>query len=167
MDNLILKPVWVSTAEAYVGLKEVPGKGNDPTIVKWLVTLKAWWRDDLTPWCGTFCGAVFREVGLKIPAAWYRAKAWLNWGVTLTSPAYGCVVVFNRKGGGHVGFVVGINKDGQLMVLGGNQDNMVSVAPFDRERIAGFRWPADANRVIPNYNLPLLESTGEVSQNEI
>jgi uncharacterized protein (TIGR02594 family) len=162
----LTKPVWLSTAESYTGLKEVPGAGNNPTIVKWLVTVKAWWRDDLTPWCGTACGGIFDEVGLYIPPAAFRAKAWLNWGVKLDAPAYGCVVVFNRKGGGHVGLVVGIDKFGRLMVWGGNQKDMISVAPFDRERVAGYRWPSDANRVKPNYNLPLLGSTGETSQNE-
>jgi uncharacterized protein (TIGR02594 family) len=162
----LTKPVWVSTAESYLGLKEVPGVGNNPTIIKWLVSLKAWWRDDLTPWCGTACAYVFHEVGLKIPFAWYRAKEWLDWGVKLDSPAYGCVAVFNRKGGGHVGIVVGIDGLGRLMVWGGNQSDMVSVAPFGRERILGYRWPSDANRVVPNYNLPLLKSAGESSQNE-
>ena len=50
-----------------------------------------------------------------------RAKEYAFAGKRLTKPAYGCLVVFTRQGGGHVGFVVGKDKAGNLLVLGGNQ----------------------------------------------
>ena len=49
----------------------------------------------------------------------------------LNNPAYGCIVVFSRAGGGHVGFLVGKDKQGNLMILGGNQSNAVNIKPFD------------------------------------
>jgi uncharacterized protein (TIGR02594 family) len=160
----MIKPKWLELAEKHIGLKEVPGKGNNPKIINWLATLNAWWRNDLEPWCGTFTGAMFREAGVAIPKAWYRAKAWLDWGVVLSAPVYGCVVVFTRDGGGHVGIVVGHDAKGRLMVLGGNQKDAVSVAPFERARVAGYRYPAGYNYT--HEELPLYDSSAVSSTNE-
>jgi uncharacterized protein (TIGR02594 family) len=91
----------------------------------------------------------------------------------LSKPAYGCVVVFWRgtKTGtaGHVGFVVGRDKFGNLMVLGGNQSDAVNIKPFamsgPNDRVLGYRWPG----VYPypeRFNLPLLGSDGKLSTDE-
>lgn len=147
------EPAWLTIARSYIGLAEIPGKETNPTIRNWLIRLGAWWRDDETPWCGTFVGAVMQEAGLPIPKHYYRARAWLEWGTVLTSPAVGCVVVFDRRGGGHVGLVVG--RSGafdDLLVLGGNQGNRVSIAAFPRGRVLGYRWPGPLTNL--EYTLP-------------
>lgn len=43
---------------------------------------------------------------------------------------------------GHVGFLVGANGD-DLLLLGGNQGDCVSVARFARDDVVGMRWPAE------------------------
>jgi len=94
-----------------------------------------------------------------------RAKDWLNWGVELKNPCVGCVVVFEREGGGHVGFVVGKDIDNNLMVLGGNQCDAVKVSPFDVSRVVGYRWPKEYP--LPNnFHLPTLTNDGKLSKNE-
>lgn len=158
-------PKWLDIARRYVGLAEIPGKAHNPTISRWLRDLRAWWSDDETPWCGTFVAAVFREAGYSLPQHWYRAKAWLDWGVKLDQPAFGCVVVFERSGGGHVGYVVGRDQLGRLLVLGGNQGNKVSVAPFQTDRLAGYRWPIEAI-MDPRVAPPRLASNQASSTNE-
>jgi uncharacterized protein (TIGR02594 family) len=158
------EPSWLVTARSYVGLKEIPGVQHEPTIVKWLTNLKAWWKDDEVPWCGTYVAQCFSENEILLPKHWYRAKDWLNWGIKLPSPTVGCVVVYERTGGGHVGFVVGQDSRGYLMTLGGNQGNKVSIAPFDRSRVLGYRWPD--GEVIAMAPLPLLDSDGKPSVNE-
>ena len=45
---------WVAEARKHIGLAEVAGKQHNGTIVNWLIKLGAWWRDDESPWCGTF-----------------------------------------------------------------------------------------------------------------
>lgn len=80
-------------------------------------------------------------------------------------PAYGCVVVFSREGGGHVGFVVGRDKNGNLMVLGGNQGDAVSIRPFPVSRVTCYRWPS-AYPSSGRFVLPLLDSDGKVSESE-
>lgn len=137
------EPHWMEKARHYIGVAEIPGKATAPTIARWLIELRSWISDDETPWCGTFCAAVMREAGLPLPQHWYRARDWLNWGVKIVEPAPGCIVVYERAGGGHVGFAVARDQRNRIMTLGGNQGNRVSIAPFDRYRVLGFRWPTD------------------------
>jgi uncharacterized protein (TIGR02594 family) len=138
------RPGWLVIAEKYLGLREIPGAPTAPVIAAWLQQLGAWWSDDETPWCGVAMAAWMREAGFQPPTAWYRAKAWATWGISLSGPVVGCVVVFTRKGGGHVGLVVGQDPGGKLMVLGGNQGDAVSVAAFDPVRAIAYRWPDGA-----------------------
>ena len=127
MNTPALMYPWIQEGYKYIGLKEVPGPKHNPTLVMWLHKLKAWWSDDETPWCGLLIAWCFDAVGLKIPKLWMRAKEWGNgWGTRLSTPVPGCVVVFERKGGGHVGFVLGVTARNELVVLGGNQSNMVN-----------------------------------------
>lgn len=161
--------VWIGTARSYLGLREIAGKKSAPQILKFWQEIAAPFTDDETPWCGAFVGGVLAECDLPIVSKGASAKAWLNLKVALDKPAYGAVVVFNRPpiaSNGHVGFIVGKDKNGNLMVLGGNQGNEVSIRPFDRKRVAGYRWPS----IYPaecRFNLPLLTSDGKLSQNEV
>ena len=156
---------WIAEARTHIGLREVPGPKNNGVILGWLRKLRAWWSDDSTPWCGTFAAMCLANAGLTPPKDWYRATSWLTLPVALSRPAYGCVVVFTRDGGGHVGFVVGKDKAGNLMVLGGNQGDAVNIRPFAISRVAGYRWPS-AYPSTGRFNLPVLDSDGKVSEDE-
>lgn len=152
---------WIAEARKHIGLAEVPGKGDNPVIQRWLRELKAWWSDDATPWCGTMVAYCLRKANRSIPKHWYRALAFADYGTKLSRPAYGCIAVMSRKGGGHVGFVVGeVTKGGDLLILGGNQGDKVSIARFPRSRITAYVWPANADGTKSNplesrYILPL------------
>ncbi len=156
---------WLAEARKHIGLREIPGPKNNSVIQGWLRSLKAWWDDDATSWCGVFCAQCLQACKLSYPKDWYRAKAYLSLPVKLDKPAYGCIVVFDRAGGGHVGFVVGVDRFDNLMVLGGNQGDMVSIKPFSRDRAVGYRWP-NLYPTNGRFKLPLLDSDGKVSQNE-
>lgn len=156
-------PLWIAEARRHIGVAEIPGKDTAPVIAGWLRKLRAWWSDDATPWCGVFAAMCLQEVGLPIPQHWYRARAYLDYGKHIFTPVYGCIVVFERTGGGHVGFVVGRNEHGALMTLGGNQGDRVSIAAFDPARVLGYRWPVGAPRTgqpLPRYlgNYPLSQN---------
>lgn len=157
---------WITIAYQYLGMAEIPGKSTAPFISKMLTKLKAWWTDDETPWCGVFAGYCLTEACFTPPKAYYRAKEYLNWGIQLNRPAIGCIVVFTRDGGGHVGFVVGKDSKGRLMVLGGNQGNKVSIAPFDMSRVAGYRFPSGMDQSTLVYDLPILASNAASSSHE-
>jgi uncharacterized protein (TIGR02594 family) len=77
-----------------------------------------------------------------------------GWGVRLAAPALGAVAVKTRNGGGHVTFVAGRTKDGRLACCGGNQNDMVNVAPYAVSAFnKGFWWPRD-------YPLPREDQIG-------
>lgn len=142
---------WMAEAKKHIGLKEIVGsKAHNPTIVQWLKEMgsfpnaaKSWYFEDETPWCGLFVGYCLGKSGRAVIKDWYRAKAWGEAGLTkLSKPAYGCIAVKFRKGGGHVFFVVGKNAKGQIMGWGGNQGNTVSIVPFNPADIDGYYWPS-------------------------
>lgn len=104
---------------------------------------------------------MFERCGIR-STRFESARSWLEWGTELSEPVYGCVVVFRRNGGGHVGFVVGQKSNGDLMVLGGNQGDAVCISAFPRSRVAGYRWPEG----IPVCTRPLPVMSGARSTSE-
>lgn len=169
MNAPIGDPAWLSIARKYVGLAEIHGPHHNPHILQFWHDIGSPIHDDETPWCGAFVGGVLSETGIKPVAGAAAARNWLGFGVRLGKPAYGAIVVFWRgsptSGNGHVGFVVGRDQRGNVMVLGGNQGNRVSIKPFNTYRVLGYRWPG----IYPypsRFDLPLFDTDGRVSTNE-
>lgn len=136
------EPAWVVEARRFMGQREIKGPLHNAKIVQFWKTIKRGGiKDDETPWCAAFVGAMLEHVGIQ-STRFESAKSYLDWGVKLNAPTLGCIVVFTRDGGGHVGFVVGQDAKGNLLVLGGNQADAVNVSAFGRERVSGYRWPA-------------------------
>lgn len=158
------EPAWLVEARRHIGVREIPGVTHNPLIVGWWKAIKRGGiKTDEVPWCAAFVGAMLEDAGL-VSTRFESARSYLDWGTPLDAPELGCVVVFAREGGGHVGFVVGRDPLGFLMVLGGNQRDAVSIAAFDRRRVLGYRWP----RPVPLPEaapLPLLAS-GPISRKE-
>lgn len=138
------EPNWLTIARKCIGIREVVGPKHSGIIAGWLRKLSAWWTDDETPWCGTFVAHCLQEAGLPYVKDWYRAKAWVSYGALLRPHllAPGAILVFQRQGGGHVGFYVG-EDDLCYHVLGGNQGNSVSVSRILKQRCIATRWPKD------------------------
>lgn len=152
------KPSWLIEAEKYVGLREVAGPKSNATVVDFWkrIRLSGISNDDV-PWCAAYVGAVLENVGITSTRSGL-AKSYLNFGTKQTVPTLGSIVVFSRKGGGHVGFVVGKDKDGNLYVLGGNQSDSVSVKKFTTANVVGYRWP---DIKVPQTSLPILASAAD------
>ena len=151
---------WMVEAKKHIGLRENTSKtAHNPVILKWLKSLGAWWAEDETPWCGVFVAHCLRIAGVKYPKHWYRALDYVNYGTKLTKPAYGCVAIKTRKGGGHVCFVVGRDsKTGKLVCLGGNQGNAVSYALYAESEFQEFRWYGMTSQPASHrYNLPIMQ----------
>lgn len=70
------------------------------------------------------------------------AKSWTTWGQPIRPErlAPGAVLVFERAGGGHVGFYVG-EDTAAYHVLGGNQSDAVTIARITKSRCVARRWP--------------------------
>jgi len=160
---------WIAEARKHIGLREDTSKfKHSPIIISWLKALGAWWIDDETPWCGTFVAHCLQTAGIKFPKDWFRALAYLSGGNKLTNPAYGCVAVKTRKGGGHVCFVVGTDKwTGKLVCLGGNQSNMVSYALYNESDFEAFMWYGQTSSPAQHrYELPLLSNVKAIDITE-
>ena len=134
---------WIDLAKSFIGLQEVKGKSHNPNILKWIKELGGWWTNDEEAWCGTFVGYCLKESGLPYPKNWFRALDYQTIGVKLDAPAYGCIGVKSRKGGGHVTFIIGRNPNtGKLYGLGGNQNDQVNIAQFNESDFVAFIWPS-------------------------
>lgn len=137
-------PAWLSIARAEIGTTERPGlKDNEARILEYLATCGRF-TDDETPWCSAFANWCVGRAGL---AGTHKANArsWLEWGTSLTAPKLGCITVLWREARssakGHVGFFLENDKSG-VRLLGGNQNNAVSILSYPHERVLGYRWPS-------------------------
>jgi uncharacterized protein (TIGR02594 family) len=133
-------------AQRFVGQKEVPGDFSNPAVLAMLRLDNPGIKDDETPWCSGFmnwCAWLLRLPRSKSLAA----RSWLGVGhaVALDKAEVGYdVVVLSRPAAGpaagHVGLFAGLSQDGKnVLLLGGNQGDAVSIAEFPVERIVGIR----------------------------
>lgn len=123
-----------------IGVVEISGVKDNPRIVEYhkYTTLKA--TDDETPWCSSFVNFCISKAG-GVPTSSALARSWLKWGVAVSTPEPGDIVVFSSSRGvsaGHVGFVYK-NRGAYLEVLGGNQDNQVKISTYTKLRVLGYR----------------------------
>jgi uncharacterized protein (TIGR02594 family) len=150
-----------------IGIKEVPGQGDNIEILKWaeVLGLEKIYRKDDIPWCGLFMAFVCHQAkltGVKDPL-W--ARNWINFGVGQKVAMLGDVLVFVRNGGGHVGIYVGEDKTA-YHVLGGNQSDMVCITRIRKERCIAVRRTVWKVAQPANVRVIELESTGTISVNE-
>lgn len=159
------RPSWLATAIKLVGTREAAGPADNPTIIAWArqtPSLGMDYNHDSIAWCGLFAAYCVSQAGLTPPPVAVRAKAWATWGIPAPSLVPGAVLVFERPGGGRVGFYVGEDSD-YFHVLGGNQGDAVSIVKIDKTRCIAKRWPAG----VPVIQSPPIASLGlSVSKNE-
>lgn len=155
---------WIAEGRKFIGLSEIKGPKHAPEILQmWKDIKRGGIKDDETPWCAAFVGSMLERVGIK-SSRFESAKSYLEWGVGLDVPVYGCIAVFTRDGGGHVGFVVGTDSNNNLLILGGNQSDAVNIKAFKRDRVSGYRWSDQMGFRTSLPNLPI--GTAQLSQKE-
>ncbi len=156
------EPLWITEARRHLGVREIPGVNHHPLILAmWKAIKRGGIRDDETPWCAAFVGFCLENVGI-VSSRFESARSYLSWGRQIDKPVHGCVVVFTREGGGHVGFLVGVDGRGDLLILGGNQGNEVNVRTFPRGRVTGYRWPLAVP--LPGHDLVRGEAPATVGE---
>lgn len=117
--------------------------GHNPRILEYhsVTSLKA--QDDETPWCASFVSWVLEREGIRSTKS-ARARSYTEWGKAIAKPEKGCIVVFSRGSNptfGHVAFY-SYESDTHVWVLGGNQGNRVSIAPYPKSRVLSYRIPS-------------------------
>lgn len=163
-------PRTISEGLALLGVTEIVGKGSNKTIIAWRDELNAagvkiaGYSDDDIPWCGLYAAIVAHRAGKRVVESPLWARNWQNFGTATNEPSLGDVLVFIRKGGGHVGFYIGEDAT-HFHVLGGNQSNRVSIMRIEKDRCIAKRRPIYTNK--PESVRPYrLKAGGAVSTNE-
>jgi len=151
-----VEPKWLSVAyqELRLGVRETPGPEHTGRILEYhaATSLKA--TTDEVPWCAAFVGWCMRRADVKSTGS-AAARSYLRWGVEVSPvhPPVGAVVVLKRGGAGqpgpevvdaqgHVAFFWCHGEPGQVVLLGGNQGDRVSLACYPVGRLLGVRWPS-------------------------
>lgn len=167
-DSLVTPtPPWYVLAKTFIGLREVKGKKHHPKIVTWWEKIKTPFRDDETPWCAAYVGAMLEDCGIKSTRS-AAARSYNNWGQKLDTPTLGCIVVLWRGKpdgwSGHVGFFAGFDAKGNILILGGNQGDAVNIKAFPKSRLLSYRWANGYALFDPNT--PIITADVEVSNRE-
>ncbi|MBR1279008.1 TIGR02594 family protein [Bradyrhizobium sp. AUGA SZCCT0283] len=165
------RPLWVIEGLKWLNLREGRGEAENPDILNWARdeggAIARDYKHDAIPWCALFANMVLTKVGIKgTETLW--ALDWDKWGQKLPGPAVGAFAPMKREGGGHIAIVVGRDMHGNLMCLGGNQSDTVSIIPFPVDRPRSFRWPVGVTAPFKAgfESLPLMRSDGQVSAKE-
>lgn len=160
-------PLWVKFALAQVGVVEKTGAGNNPVIMAWAKAeggsvAKSYTADSI-PWCALFQNMVFTKCGIRgTETLW--ALDWNEWGIKLSGPAVGAVAPMKREGGGHVFTVLGKDKAGNIIGVGGNQSDAVNIRGVPKERPLSYRWPTGVAlpKLVGYGYLPIVDANGKI-----
>lgn len=127
-------PRMLMQAVALYGTVEFAGSKNNPIIMSWAEETgyeKVYTHDSIA-WCGLGMAICAKRAGWDYHPrnnALY-ALNWAYWGNEVpdkTKAMLGDVGVWQRKGGGHVGQIIGYDTQGFYHVIGFNQDNQCSI----------------------------------------
>jgi uncharacterized protein (TIGR02594 family) len=123
------------------GTKELPGGQHEADILKYFEEIgHQWVKDDETPWCAAFMNWCCLKAGYKGTGK-LNARSFLDAGEKVETPELGDVVIFSRDNDpakGHVGIFIR-EKGDMIFTLGGNQSNQVSIWPYLKNRVIGYR----------------------------
>lgn len=147
----------LAIAAKEIGVKEVPGKGNNPQIVnyhRYATVDNKNGMDDSVPWCASFVAYCLEHAGMGSTNK-KNARSYLAWGVsTKHNPMPGDIVVFwrgSRDGWmGHVGFLVEKKINGDMYILGGNQNDQVNVKLFRPTQLLDIRRSSKHRKMTEN-----------------
>jgi uncharacterized protein (TIGR02594 family) len=92
------------------------------------------------PWCAAFVNTVLEKAGLRGSGS-LHAMSFANYGKRTNEPKQGDIVVMRS----HVGFFDGyeyVNGTKYVVVLGGNQNNMVTKTYYLASRVVSYRTAA-------------------------
>lgn len=127
--------------ELLAGVHEMADPAEHPRIVEYLKTVGLDANDE-TSWCSAFVAWCMTQAQVPIPGVTGAARSWLKWGRKVDRPEVGDVAVLWRGSPaswmGHVGLYVG-GSGGAVILLGGNQGDAVTIAPFSTQRLLGYR----------------------------
>lgn len=171
-------PRMLVEALKLVGTLEVPGTADNPKIIAWADEVAAafpggynnwaasFYGDDSIPWCGLLMAICAVRAGRPPPDKYLSALAWASFGnpVARTGAMLGDVLVFTRKGGGHVAQYVGEDATA-FHIIGGNQSDAVTITRKAKSQLHAVRRAPYINQPA-NVRKIVLSAVGALSTNE-
>ena len=133
----------IKEAVKYYGLKEIPGVQHNDQILKFFKeTGNGKIRTDEDAWCSVFVSFCAKQNGFDFNKK-ATAKSWMEVGKEVKNPLPGDVVIFWRDDKnswkGHAAIYIGKDEAGNIICIGGNQDDEVNIGYYSSERVVGFR----------------------------
>lgn len=177
--NDVPKPWTIQRALELYGTKEVVGPVHNPTILNWADEVAEntttgyadwagdWYNNDEIPWCGLYTAVVALRAAKEPPVKYLSAGEWAKFGtsVPIEEAMLGDIIVYKRKGGHHVHFYIGEDKD-YFHGIGGNQSNMVNISRTAKNRCIAVRRPIWKVKQPASVKKYLLEAEGSITTNE-
>jgi uncharacterized protein (TIGR02594 family) len=133
-------PDYIKLGAEYIGYSETEHRSDLRNFLK---------VDPVnTEWCAAYVNAVLRDSDIPgsetVSENPYMARSFMDLGYKVNTPEHGDIVVLKRgePWEGHVGFYLDlkiIGGDVYYQILGGNQDNSVSIQLFRADRVVAVR----------------------------
>jgi len=137
-----IMPPWLLEMNRRMGLHEVR---NRSTLSKWLKAGRFLGDPAKLPWCGDAVETCIVKTlpDEPVPSNPFWAQAWSTFGKDAGGPLVGAIGVIRWTArSGHVGIVVGYDAARRrVYLMGGNQQNAVTISSFPANRFIAFRWP--------------------------
>jgi uncharacterized protein (TIGR02594 family) len=133
---------WMAIADQELS-RGVREQRSNPRIEEYFATTSLGPQPDSVPWCSAFVNFCVVKSGLHGTNS-ALARSWAKWGADTTDFVPGCIVVLTRgsPGLGHVGFFAGLDQNGDMQLLGGNQRDSVNVSSFKEANVIARRVQA-------------------------
>src|SRR5262245_60249283 len=125
----------IEVAESQLGVEE-----GSPSIWQYLLAVPDRQNVSEEDWCAAFADWCLSSAGYAL-AKTSLISGWQDYGLEVSEPKLGDIAVL----WGHVGFYYGKDKDGQVLLLGGNQGyrsqshTSVRVIPVDESVVLEYR----------------------------
>lgn len=173
LTNISPLPAMARAALSLLGTKEVPGRGDSPEVLamaREVGLTKGQYRHDSIPWCGLAVAVVCHRAGKDFSMIdnILGSRRWKSFGVEVSRPGLGDVVVFYRgkKSGwqGHVGIYIAEDAT-HYHIAGGNQSDEFNISRIRKDRALHYRRPLYRNKPasVKPYNVA---AQGRVTENE-
>lgn len=118
---------------------------------------------DSTPWCAAFAGSIMKASGVQALKT-LSSLAYRGFGTVVpvndkTKWRLNDIIIFSRKGGGHIGFFRGYNpSNGSILIAGGNQRDNLTETSFRGSGEMPVVSVSRAWTVPPEYDKPVTYS---------
>lgn len=142
-------PAWLKEAFACLGMREARGAVSNPEVVRMFAeSAHPEVRNSrTTPWCAAFIGATLARAGLPNTGQ-LTARSYLKYGKPAPDPVRGDIAIMwrGKKNDGFTGHIFYfLRREGANIIgLGGNQGDAVTVAAFPASKMLGYVRPRSA-----------------------